>query len=236
MQFAALYPWIHQLLKPTFPECLWEGQPHTKRVALTFDDGPHPEHTARLLDLLDQYGISASFFWLGACVTQAPEVARQVYEQGHWVGLHGYTHRSFPRLSMHELQRSLEQTQAAIAHACRLEHDYVQQHIRDVRPPNGFFTPQILKSLKEWGYRPVMWSVVPEDWVCPGIQVVADRVFHQTRNGSLIVLHDGYCGGKDVVAVASVVIPALLDQGYQFVTVDQFWQEQSVIYTPSRAS
>lgn len=224
MQFAPLYPWIYRLLKPTFPGCLWCGTAETKTIALTFDDGPHPLHTPQLLEVLDQYQISASFFWLGVCVDRFPETARAVWQRGHWIGLHGYQHQSFTRLSPSDLQQSLVRTQAAIARACQLDLAEVQQRVRDVRPPNGLFTPQTLRLLQEWNYRPVMWSVVPEDWVRPGISVTAQRVLHQTQGGSLIVLHDGYCGGEDVAATTAQIVPALLEQGYQFVTIEDFWQ------------
>ncbi|MCU0523749.1 MAG: polysaccharide deacetylase family protein [Elainella sp. Prado103] len=226
MQFAHLYPWVHRLLKPTFPECLWTGESGSKTIALTFDDGPHPTHTPQLLEVLARYQVPASFFWLGACVDRSPQVARSVWQQGHWLGLHGYHHASFPMLSLTDLQQSLIQTQTAISVACDLDRAEVQQRIRDVRPPNGVFTPQILRSLQAWNYRPVMWSVVPEDWVRPGVQVAAQRVLQQTQNGSLIVLHDGYCGGEDVAATVAMIIPTLLDQGYQFVTIDQFWHDR----------
>lgn len=219
MQLAPLFPVLYQVLRRTFPNCLWTGDVNQPQIALTFDDGPHPHYTPQLLDVLDSYGISASFFWLGACVHRAPEVARTVYERGHWIGLHGYDHRSFPSLSSPELKQSLEQTQAAIAHACGINPKLV----RDVRPPNGLFTPQTLSLLRDWGYRPIMWSVVPEDWVSPGVSVVVRRVLQQTCNGSIIVLHDGYCGGRDVAEVAAQIIPALLAQGYQFITIDQLW-------------
>jgi peptidoglycan/xylan/chitin deacetylase (PgdA/CDA1 family) len=218
MQLAPLFPVLHQILKPAFPGCLWTGDINQPQIALTFDDGPHPHYTPQLLDVLDYYGIPASFFWLGACVHRAPEVAKAVYERGHWIGLHGYSHQSFPSLSPLKLKQSLEATQAAIAHACGLDPKLV----RDVRPPNGLFTPQTLNLLRNWGYRPVMWSVVPEDWVYPGVPVVIRRVLQQTCNGSIIVLHDGYCGGQDVAEVAAQLIPVLLEQ-YQFLTVDQLW-------------
>lgn len=226
MQFAPLYPVLYRLLKPAFPQCLWFGDPASTMIALTFDDGPHPLHTPQLLQVLDRYQISASFFWLGCCVHRSPDIARAVWQRGHGIGLHGYTHRSFPRLTADELRQSLAQTQHEIAQACALDREYVQQQIRDVRPPNGLFTPQTLRYLQQWNYRPVMWSVVPEDWVRPGIEVVRQRVLNQTQNGSLIVLHDGYSGGEDVAATIDRLIPELLARGHQFVTVDQLWNAQ----------
>jgi len=228
MEFAPLYPLIQPTLKSLFPTCLWEGCPSSKAIALTFDDGPHPRHTPALLESLERHQVPASFFWLGQCVERSPAIAQQIYSQGHWVGLHGYTHESFPRLSTEAVKQSLGRTQEAIAQACNLDLAYVTQNIRDVRPPNGLFTPPMLQHFHQWGYRPVMWSVVPEDWVQPGVEVVVERIQRQVRNGSLIVLHDGFCGGEDVVAVVDRVVPLLKDAGYEFITIDQLWQTQSI--------
>lgn len=221
MQLAPLYPILYKILQPSFPSCLWSGSPHAGAIALTFDDGPHPQYTPKLLQVLDRYNIPASFFWLGVCVDRSPSVARAVYERGHWIGLHGYHHHSFPLLKPDVLKQSLQRTQAAIAQACEIHLDTV----RDVRPPNGLFTPQTLSLLHQWNYRPVMWSVVPEDWERPGINVVVQRVLQQVQNGSLIVLHDGYCGGQDVAEATAQLIPLLLQLGYSFVTIDYLWQQ-----------
>lgn len=267
MQFAPLYPILYRILKPSFPNCLWTGATNSRAIALTFDDGPHPQYTPELLQVLDRYNIKASFFWLGACVERSPTVARNVYERGHWIGLHGYHHTSFPFLTPDALKQSLEKTQAAIcaalssatptslrnadaanvanaerwrsptqnatlregvcptpmydAQACKIH----PENLRDVRPPNGLFTPQTLTLLHQWNYRPVMWSVVPEDWERPGVGLVVQRVLRQVQNGSLIVLHDGYFGGQDVAQTTAQLIPQLLQQGYYFITIDQLWQQ-----------
>jgi len=221
MQLAPLFPIIHPILKSAFPRCLWTGDVNRREIALTFDDGPHNRHTLELLKVLDITEIKASFFWLGCCVERHPEIAKAVCDRGHGIGLHGYQHISFPKLKPQELKQSLEDTQKAISKACDLE----PKLIRDVRPPNGFFTPQTLQLLKQWEYRPVMWSVVPEDWVRPGVSTVVSRVVQQTVNGSIIVLHDGYCGGEDVAAAAAKIIPLLQDKGYNFVSIEQLWQQ-----------
>lgn len=231
MQFAPLYPILYQILKPAFPNCLWAGAKNSRTIALTFDDGPHPQYTPELLQVLDRYNIRVSFFWLGACVERAPTLAREIYERGHWIGLHGYHHTSFPFLTPDALKQSLEKTQEAICTALATARPNTKaceihpENFRDVRPPNGLFTPQTLTLFRQWNYRPVMWSVVPEDWERPGVRVVLQRVLRQVQNGSLIVLHDGYCGGQDVAQTTAQLIPQLLQQGYHFITIDQLWQQ-----------
>lgn len=221
---APLFPLVHPFLSTLFPNCLWHGHPQTRQIALTFDDGPHPQYTLPLLEVLDQYQITASFFWLGTCVERSPTVAKAVQQQGHHLGLHGYNHRAFSLMQPQELKLSLERNRAAIAQACELD----AQQLLDVRPPNGLFTPQTLSLLRQWHYRPVMWSVVPEDWASPGTDIVVQRVLQQTRNGSMIVLHDGLYGGAAVAEIAACLIPQLLQQGYEFVTVEQLWQQRKL--------
>lgn len=224
MQFAPLYPLLYRVLAPRFPSCLWSIDSSEPVVALTFDDGPHPEHTLQVLEVLEKFGIVASFFSLGSCVRRYPDIAKAVFDGGHWMGLHGDTHRSFPRLTLEELRLSLECNQLAIAEAIDRPLSWVQHRVRDVRPPNGLFTPPTLASLHRWNYRPVMWSVVPEDWVRPGVEKVVDRVLRQVRPGSLVVLHDGAFGGEDAADTARSIIEELHRQTYRFVTIDWLWQ------------
>lgn len=224
MAFAPLYPLLYRFLQPNFPDCLWAGDRETPAIALTFDDGPHPSYTSALLEVLDKHQVTASFFMLGLCVQRSPHIAQQIYQQGHWLGLHGYDHRSFPGLSVEQLRQTLERTQAELMAVCPLRPD----QLRDVRPPNGFFTPKTLKLLQQWHYRPVMWSVVPEDWVQPGIDRVLHRIGHQVHNGAIIVLHDGVFGGQDVAETVDRLIPLLKAQGYSFITIDQMWQASTL--------
>lgn len=230
MPFAPVYPILHRILPPLFPLGLWQGDRTQPVIALTIDDGPHPNHTLALLKVLRHESILASFFLLGKRVERYPAVVQAIWEQGHWLGLHGYTHRMFPEFSDHDLQQQLAQTRRAIAQACGWTDAEGRSRLRDVRPPNGVFTPGMLKRLQNWGFRPVMWSVVPEDWVRPGVEVCGQRILSQVRNGSIIVLHDGLCGGEDVAAIAQLVIPQLRSRGYQFVTIDQLWAIASPRY------
>jgi peptidoglycan/xylan/chitin deacetylase (PgdA/CDA1 family) len=219
MSFAPFYPFIYRLLKPTFPHCLWSGCPNSPTIALTFDDGPHPQYSPQLLEVLDRHRIPVSFFWLGTSVEESPDLARQIAQRHHWVGLHGYHHRSFATLTSTDLKQELDRTRTIIARNCSID----PATLVDVRPPYGLFTPQTLKLLNSWEYRTVMWSVIPEDWTCPGAAVVVQRILDQVQNGSIIVLHDGDHGGQDVAETVDRLVSRLLQNGYQFVTIDQLW-------------
>ncbi len=212
---SALYPLLHRGLKTLFPEALWElpADPSRRQVVLTFDDGPHPKHTPALLRVLQEFQVPATFFVLGERVQRWPHLARQIRQQGHGIGLHGWRHRSFTRLSRRELHNSLRQSQAALVAAC----GGIPEEYRAVRPPNGLFWPQTLVDLRRWGFFPVMWSVVPEDWLEPPVAVVVERVLAQVRPGSLIVLHDGVQGGAQVAEVTRQLIPTLRERGFEFV-------------------
>lgn len=225
MEFAPLYPWLYHALKPQFPQCLWQGDSRQATVALTFDDGPHPDYTPPLLELLAQHQVKASFFLLGSLVERYPDLVQTMYRQGHWLGIHGYEHRSFPWLSENALAESLSRTQIAIANACSIP----PHQIRDVRPPNGLFTPRILRQLHRDRYRPVMWSIVPEDWVSPGNAIVLSRIERQLHNGALIVLHDGQFGGKQVTAITTDLLDLLKKRHLEPLTVQSLWQQKSAL-------
>lgn len=210
-----LYSPLHWGLKTLFPDCLWELQadPNTQPIALTFDDGPHPDHTPALMEVLAHFQVPGNFFVLGERVQRWPQLAQEIVRQGHHIGLHGWQHRSFTQLTQEEIHHSLSRNQAALAEACGgSPSDY-----RDVRPPNGLFWPHTLADLRDWGLRVVMWSVVPEDWLTPPISVVLERILTQVRSGSLIVLHDGVHGGSQVATITQQLIPRLQERGFQFV-------------------
>ncbi len=224
LQFAPLYPWLYRLLRPTFSTCLWSGSSQHCEIALSFDDGPHPIYTPQLLDVLAAHQVVATFFLLGVCVQRYPHVVKDIYDRGRRIGLHGYTHRLFPQLTGAQLKETLQQTRQVIAIACGLDPTTLpEDFFRDVRPPYGVFLPHTLTLLQQWGYRPVMWSVVPEDWLHPGVSIATKRVLKQVCNGALIVLHDGTYGGRDVAETVQQLIPELQGCGYQFVTVDRLW-------------
>jgi peptidoglycan/xylan/chitin deacetylase (PgdA/CDA1 family) len=110
---------LHVLLRRHFPQALWNGPGDHRAIALTFDDGPHPQDTPRLLELLARQQVRATFFQVGKQVAEYPDLVRQVAEAGHQIGMHGYRHRAFPLESAAILRGHLAHTQFLIAQACQ---------------------------------------------------------------------------------------------------------------------
>jgi peptidoglycan/xylan/chitin deacetylase (PgdA/CDA1 family) len=206
---------IHALLRWRFPQALWNGRGDRREIALTFDDGPYPQDTPRLLELLARQQVSATFFQVGKQVEKYPKLVRQVAEAGHQVGMHGYRHRAFPLESSKTLRGHLAHTQFLIAQACQREPTTINL----VRPPYGLFLPSTLKALVRWGYRPVMWSVAPFHWL-QSAQATIRQAQRQVINGSLLVLHEGLAG-PSVLTFTEPIIVHFKAAGFQFITVDQ---------------
>jgi peptidoglycan/xylan/chitin deacetylase (PgdA/CDA1 family) len=209
-------PAVIALGRRLFPGCIWEGPSTPNAVALTFDDGPDPRQTPRVLDLLDQHAAKATFFWLGTCLEQAPDLAREIAARGHGIGLHGATHRSFLFMSDRALRSSLDRLRDRIAEITGLE----PATLRDVRPPFGHLRPGLDRRLTSWGYRVVQCSVLPADWEASP-DIVARRVAKAVQPGAIIALHDGGLAGRRAPATAKSVLEAIRERGFQLATLDQ---------------
>jgi peptidoglycan/xylan/chitin deacetylase (PgdA/CDA1 family) len=208
---------LHALLRQCFPQALWDGRGDRREIALSFDDGPHPQDTPRLLELLARQQVPATFFHVGKQVAQYPELVRQIAEAGHQVGIHGYRHRAFPLEPSATLRFHLARTRYLITQACQCDSVIIDL----VRPPYGLFLPSTIQMLVGWGYRPVMWSVAPFHWM-QSAQATIRQVQRQVTNGSLLVLHEGLPGAS-VRAFTEPIIVKLKDAGFQFITIDQMW-------------
>jgi len=153
-------------------------------VGLTFDDGPHPEGTPAVLDLLARAGYRATFFLVGEQVERRPELAREIVTQGHLVAVHGYRHRLQTRLSASQLRADLDRALATIeaATATRPEHH---------RPPYGGYSPAGLRLANSSGLKPLLWSRWGKDWRrFTTARRIAARATRDLRAGDVILLHD----------------------------------------------
>ena len=161
-------------------------------VALTFDDGPHPDGTPAVLDVLARAGARGTFFMIGEQVERRPELAAAIVAQGHEVALHGYRHRLQLRLSAVEVEADLQQGASAIEGATGRRPRY---H----RPPYGIYSASGLTAAREAGLKPLLWSRWGKDWrkfTTP--QRIATRAMAKLADGDIILLHDAdFYSAKD---------------------------------------
>ena len=154
------------------------------RVALTFDDGPHAEGTAAVLEELARHGASATFFLVGEQVAQRPALAREIVHTGHEVAVHGYRHTLLLRRRVRELADDLDRAIAAIADATGVAPTLY-------RPPYGVFSSGALAHVRERGWRPLLWSRWGRDWERRATaQSIARRATNGLRAGDVVLLHD----------------------------------------------
>lgn len=175
-------------------------------VYLTFDDGPHAPYTQQLLDLLAQYNAKATFFVVGRAAQSHPEMIRAIYEAGHGVGNHSWSHRKLVGLSEKTFTEEIASTQNVIggyAAAC-------------MRPPYGATDASTYTHSTHLGYAVVLWSIDPVDWKRPGAQAIANHVLSRVFPGAIVVLHDGGGDRSQTVAAVEIILRELSAQGYTF--------------------
>ncbi len=188
------------------------GPGQRRRIALTFDDGPHRVHTPALLDALAALAAPATFFVVGAAVDANPALCRRMVAAGHELGNHTYTHRYLPLRSQARLTRELAFTDRAIEDATGVSTSLV-------RPPWGGRSPWTLRALAAQGKRAVLWDVNPFDWRGASADELTARVARRVRPGSIVLMHEARDRGDVTVAAVRQLVPRLRADGYELVTV-----------------
>lgn len=190
-----------------------------KLVALTFDDGPYPPHTQKLLAVLEDKQVPATFFVVGNNAKQFSEVVRLTVSKGHEIALHAGEHKDSLKLSKAELVEN-------ISAGKKLLEELTGKPVKYLRPPHGFRDWAVMEAASDFGLKVVNWSVIPRDWTNPGAQVIADRVCKDVKPGAIVLLHDGdapaqTASREQTVEATALIIDELRKQGYNFVTVSQ---------------
>ena len=188
-----------------------------KLIALTFDDGPDPDSTPRLLETLDRLGAKATFFMVGARAARHPDLVARVAAEGHEIGNHTWDHPSLPGLAPQAVADQIERTRAALAPHGRIL----------MRPPHGHQNLRTHRVLRRLGYRVVCWSVSGEDWLGRDAETIADGILGRVKPGSIVLLHDSLYSYEDTafrdrgptIAAVARLIERL--PGWRFVTVSE---------------
>ena len=178
------------------------------RVALTFDDGPHPVYTKRLLDGLQSRGIRATFFVVGENISGSEDLIRRMADEGHVIGNHTYSHIKLSGITDAEACGEVQKTDALVRALTGSGTEFI-------RPPFGSWKKTLECELE---MIPVLWDVDPLDWTTKNTGVIVQRVLGDVEPGDIILLHDFYGSSVDA---ALEIADQLLAQGYELVTVDE---------------
>ncbi len=185
------------------------------RIALTFDDGPHPRWTPKVLDLLKKYGVRATFFVLGPMCKYYPSILRREIAEGHEIGCHSWAHPHYAKLSAAARARDLSLWESVVVPILGHKPTWF-------RPPYGSINAAARAQLRKLGYRVVLWTVDTSDWRKPPATVIAQRILNGARrDGAIILMHDGGGDRSRTVAALAMALPQLVRRGVQMLTLSQ---------------
>ncbi|WP_274307618.1 polysaccharide deacetylase family protein [Solibacillus daqui] len=198
---------------------IWDIQTEKKVVALTFDDGPQATHTENVLNLLDQYDAKGTFFIVGQQAEKYPQIVRRMYETGHEIANHTYSHpysKSVPKV-MKEIEKTNKILYSITGFSTKL-----------FRPVEGNYTDELVTEVAREGYKLVMWSwhLDTEDWKDPGVNKIVNTVLTGIEQGDVVLFHDGGGNREQTVQALEKILPELKKQGYSFVTISEMLRLQ----------
>ena len=179
-----------------------------KKIAISFDDGPHPTYTEQLLDGLKKRGVKATFFVTGEHAALHPDVIRRMSGEGHLIGNHTYSHIQLNTSNREQFRKELLQTNEVIT-------GITGEEVLYVRPPYGSWDKALEEELNMF---PVLWTVDPLDWCSSNVSRIVRSVVEDVEENDIILMHDYY---DTSVTAALEIVDELLAEGYTFVTVDE---------------
>ncbi|MDH7601533.1 MAG: polysaccharide deacetylase family protein [Armatimonadota bacterium] len=190
---------------------LIKGDPSKKQVAITFDDGPHPTYTPKLLAILDAFDAKATFFLVGEKAEKYPQLVRMIMSGGNSIGNHTYHHVNLTKIPIEDVATEIK--------ACgKVLQSITGQAPHLFRPPGGDYDRNVIQAATALGYITVLWTDNPGDYTSPGVKTIESRILDSIDNGSIILLHDGI---RQTIDVLPQILRYLKSKGYELVTIDQ---------------
>jgi peptidoglycan/xylan/chitin deacetylase (PgdA/CDA1 family) len=194
---------------------LSEAHTRSRLVALTFDDGPDPRYTPRILAILQQYGAKATFFEEGRQVQAYPALAAEILTQGHVIGNHTYSHPYLTRESRRDVCREISGCERSLETCLHLKSSLF-------RPPRGQWNPIIYREARREGDHIVLWTVAVEHHEVRTPRAIAERALRLVRPGGILLLHDGGIPSREnTVQALPLLMDGLRRRGYRCVTVPE---------------
>lgn len=214
-----------------FPKIFWNGDSSSMKIALTFDDGPKEEESPAILEILDQFGIKATFFIVGKAAEKNPDLVYRIYASGHEIANHTYSHTRLDTISNSAVETEIQKTNQILENITSVKTRYF-------RPPGGRFNRGILTQVKKCNLDVILWNVNAGDYIATDSPFVvkgeiyskdADRIYHDVmkrmKKGSIVLFHNG---GKDTVKSLPQIISDLEKKGYKFVTLTELLYPKNV--------
>lgn len=194
----------------------------TKYVALTFDDGPSGKYTRSLLDGLAYRGVQATFLLCGYRMEQYPDITQRIFDEGHEIGYHGFSHKTMQEMSRKTIGQELVDSRALLPEGCEPVF---------FRPPGGIVTDGVRQVAQVRQLALLSWSVDPRDWATTSVGNIETAVLNKVQDGDIILLHDMTTSS---VQAALDIVDVLHQQGYRFVTVSQLARLRKVPIRPGQ--
>jgi len=186
-----------------------------KEIALTFDDGPVPSTTPKILQVLDKEGVKATFFVVGKMVEKYPSLLKEIWEKGHDVGNHTYSHPDLTKLSKQDIQKELDKTRILIKKT-------TGKDMYLFRPPGGRYDNKVIVTTTLTGYKMILWTDYPEDYGCLSSRLIYEKAISKAEEEGIILLHNGLDATLEVLPR---IISQLRKEGYSFVTISELMEE-----------
>ena len=188
--------------------------PADKFVALTFDDGPWPGQTDKILDVLKQQNVKATFFMLGSQARSSPALARRVAAEGHVVGSHSFSHAELTKLKPAEARDEISRGINAVAAAAGTRPVWF-------RPPYGAVNADVRREARGLNVKTMLWDIDTLDWTRPGTHMLYRNAVRSTKSGQVVLMHDGGGNRDQTIKALPIIIDDLRRRGFIFVTLDE---------------
>ncbi|WP_231642408.1 glycosyltransferase [Saccharomonospora sp. NB11] len=192
-----------------------------RTVALTFDDGPDPVWTPRVLEVLERHDVPATFFVVGSMAARYPELVRQIHESGSELGVHTFTHPELAHVTPWRVERELDQTQLVLAGAAGVTTTLFRPPYSSTVEAVDNLAYEVLRQAGEHGYVSVFSDIDSQDWQRPGVDAIVRNATPPDGQSGVVLLHDAGGDRSQTVAALDVLIPRLKEQGYRFTTITE---------------
>lgn len=201
----------------SYSNSICAGSRHVKKIALTLDDGVFPQKTLPILDILKKYRIKVTFFLIGKLICKHPEITKIIAREGHIIANHTFRHENLTNISEQEIYATLNKTNKAIESVGLPSPQFF-------RAPYGELDERVYKVAKELKLQHIGWDIDTKDWDSKKPEeFIINKIRHKTKNGSIILTHDGDNDGipQRTSKILNIVIPELLGKGFQFVSIPE---------------